>query len=153
MPSRVCTSPPTIPRQAWLSASTAIMTCATTPYVLPFFTGPRPRRRSAVVANFTSVVSPASAGASLDRQHMPASDRCAGPLAPTLDDLRGGYFRVGEEPARLQFATTVTPQPAQAHRLACDHPFEDRAPPWSRRTSPNDPSDHSISAPVLRLPG
>jgi hypothetical protein len=31
--------------------------CNAMPYVLPFFTGPRPQRRSAVVGNFTSVVS------------------------------------------------------------------------------------------------
>ena len=42
---------------------------------------------------------------------------------------------------------------APTYRLARDHPFEDRTPPLSRRRSPNDPSDHSISAPVLRLPG
>jgi hypothetical protein len=41
---------------------------------------------------------------------------------------------------------------APPHRLARDHPSEDRSPPYSRRRSPNDPSDHSISAPVLRLP-
>ncbi len=87
----------------------------------------------------------------LDRQQVPPGDRRAGQIAPSLDDLRGGYFRIGEEPARLRFTTTVTTQPAQAHRLARDHAFEDR-PPLSRRASPNDPSGHSISAPVLRLP-
>jgi hypothetical protein len=64
----------------------------------------------------------------LDRQHMPAGDSRAGSQAPAVDDLRGCHFRIGEKPARLQFATTVTPQPAQAHRLARDHPFEDRTP-------------------------
>ncbi len=66
----------------------------------------------------------------LDRQQVPPGDRRAGQIAPSLDDLRGGYFRIGEEPARLQFATTVTTQPAQADRLARDHPFEDRSPPF-----------------------
>ena len=89
----------------------------------------------------------------LDRQHMPPGKSRAGSQAPTFDDLRGRHPRVGEEPTRLQFATAVTTQPAQAYRLARNHPFEDRTPPLSRRTSPNDPSDHSISAPVLRLPG
>ena len=89
----------------------------------------------------------------LDRQHMPPEKSRAGSQAPTFDDLRGRHPRVGEEPTRLQFATAVTTQPAQAYRLARNHPFEDRTPPLSRRTSPNDPSDHSISAPVLRLPG
>jgi hypothetical protein len=89
----------------------------------------------------------------LDRQHVPSGDSSTGQITPPVDDLRGSYFRIGEEPPRLQFAATATTQPAQADRLARDHPFEDRAPPLSRRTSPNDPSDHSISAPVLRLPG
>ena len=84
---------------------------------------------------------------------MPSGHSRAGPIAPSLDDLRGRYFGVGEETTCLQFATPVTTQPAQADRLARDHPFEDRTPPLSRRISPNDPSDHSISAPVLRLPG
>jgi hypothetical protein len=89
----------------------------------------------------------------LDRQYMTAGDRRAGLQAPTLNDLRRRHFRIGEEPAGLFFATSATTQPAQAYRLARDHSFEDRAPPLSRRRSPNDPSDHSISAPVLRLPG
>src|SRR5665213_3552756 len=66
---------------------------------------------------------------------------------------RLGGNRRGEEQAGRFFATTVTTQPAQTYRLTRDHPFEDRAPPLSRRRSPNDPSDHSISAPVLQLPG
>jgi len=38
-------------------ASTAIIACTSTPCALPFLTGPRPRRRCAVVGNFTSEVS------------------------------------------------------------------------------------------------
>src|SRR5665213_700788 len=89
----------------------------------------------------------------LNRQNMTTADRRAGSQAPAFDDLRRRHLWVGEEPARLFFATTVTTQPAQTYRLTRDHPFEDRAPPLSRRRSPNDPSDHSISAPVLQLPG
>ena len=89
----------------------------------------------------------------LDRQRMAAGDSRAGSQAPAIDDVRHRHLRIGEEPARLQFATTVTTQPAQANCLARDHPFEDRSSPLSRRRSPDDPSDHSISAPVLRLPG
>src|SRR5689334_25436324 len=48
-------------------------------------------------------------------------------------------------------AAPVAAQPPQAHRLAHDHPFEDRAPLLSRRASPNDPSDQSVAAPVPRL--
>jgi hypothetical protein len=43
--------------EAVVVASTAIIACTSTPYVLPCFTGPRPRRRCAVVGNLTSVVS------------------------------------------------------------------------------------------------
>src|SRR5487761_2141356 len=89
----------------------------------------------------------------LNRQPVPPGGGRAGQIAPSLDNSRRRYFRVGEKPTRSQFATTVTTQPAQADRLARDHSFEDRTPPLSRRRSPNDPSDHSISAPVLRLPG
>src|SRR5208282_4404698 len=56
-PSRLQTSPPTRPRHDPLAASTAIMACTSTPYALPFLTGPRPRRRCAVVGNFTSHLS------------------------------------------------------------------------------------------------
>jgi hypothetical protein len=80
----------------------------------------------------------------LDRQYMPSGDGRSDLLAPALDDLRRRHAAVGEEPTGLQLTTTVTTQPAQADRLARDHPFEDRTPPLSRRTSPNDPSDHSI---------
>ena len=41
---------------------------------------------------------------------------------------------------------------AQAHRFARHHLFEDRVPLLSRRTSPNDPSENSMVAPVDRLP-
>jgi hypothetical protein len=83
--------------------------------VLPFFTGPKPRRRCAVVGNFTSVVSPGTSarGQALDRQHMPAGDSRAGQSAPAFDDLRRRHFRVGEKPTRLQFTTTVNTQPAR----------------------------------------
>src|SRR5271165_550187 len=56
-PARVQTSPPTKPRHDPLAASTAIIACTNTPYAFPFPTGPRPRRRCAVVGNFTSHVS------------------------------------------------------------------------------------------------
>ena len=56
-PARVQTSPPTSPRQALVAASTAIIACTSTPYALPFPTGPRPRRRCAVVGTATSLVS------------------------------------------------------------------------------------------------
>ena len=59
---------------------------------------------------------------------MPSSDSRAGQMAPSLDNLCRRRLRVGEEPARSQFAGTVTTQTAQAYRLARDHPFEDRTP-------------------------
>jgi hypothetical protein len=44
--------------------------------------------------------------------------------------------------------------PAGASIPSCARPsVRGSCPPLSRRRSPNDPSDHSISAPVLRLPG
>src|SRR5277367_782518 len=64
----------------------------------------------------------------LDRQNMTPGDSLAGARAPAFDDLRRRHLRVGEEPARLLLATTVTTQPAQAYSFARDHPFEDRAP-------------------------
>jgi hypothetical protein len=89
----------------------------------------------------------------LDRQYMPPSHRRGGSQAPSLDDPRRRHLGVGEEPARLQFATTVTTQPAQAHRLACDHPFEDRTPPLYRGADPRMiQATIPSSAPVLRLP-
>jgi hypothetical protein len=56
-PSRVQICPPTSPRQAPLLASSASIECTSNPYARPFFTGPSPRRRCAVVGNFTSQVS------------------------------------------------------------------------------------------------
>src|SRR5271166_3891462 len=56
-PTRLQTSPPTRPRHDPAIASTATIACTSTPYALPFLTGPRPRRRCAVVGNFTSDVS------------------------------------------------------------------------------------------------
>jgi len=91
-------------------------------------------------------------GVILDLCHMKTGDNRAGPLAPAFDDLRVRPLRVGAEPARLVFATKVTTQPAQADRLKRDHSLEDRILPLSRRRSPNDVSDHPISALVLRLP-
>jgi hypothetical protein len=44
--------------------------------------------------------------------------------------------------------------PVGASIPSCARPsVRGSCPPLSRRRSPNDPSDHSISAPVLRLPG
>jgi hypothetical protein len=57
IPSRLHASPPTGPRQYPLVASTASIACTNTPQALPFFTGPSPRRRCAVVGNFTSLQS------------------------------------------------------------------------------------------------
>src|SRR5271165_3275276 len=91
-------------------------------------------------------------GGILDRQHMSPGAGRAGQRAPSFDDLRRRHPSVREEPSSLQLALTVTAQPAQAYRLARHHPFEDRTPPLSRRRSPNDPSDNSMAAPVLRLP-
>ena len=119
-----------------------------------------PRRRCAVVGNFTSVVSPAFAGAGsgspvpADQRQPHRSDHSSPrrSLRPSPPAYAGAGFGIGKEPACLQFTTTVATQPAQADRLARDHLFEDRAPPLLRRRSPNAPSEHSISAPVLRLP-
>ena len=91
-------------------------------------------------------------GQAIDRQHMPPGARGTGPIRPALDDLRCCHLRVGKEPPGSLFAWTVAAQPAQTHRLARNHLFEDRAPPLSRRRSPNVPSDISMAAPVGRLP-
>ncbi len=53
----------------------------------------------------------------LDRQHMAAGGSRPGSQAPSLDDLRRRHLPVGEEAARLLFATAVTTQPAQAYRF------------------------------------
>ena len=56
-PVRLHTSPPTRPRHDPLAASTASIAWTSTPWMLPCPIGPRPRRRCAVVGNFTSVLS------------------------------------------------------------------------------------------------
>src|SRR5271156_6503304 len=59
---------------------------------------------------------------------MPPGARGTGPIRPALDDLRCCHLRVGKEPPGSLFAWTVAAQPAQTHRLARNHLFEDRAP-------------------------
>ena len=83
---------------------------------------------------------------------MPPGAGGTGLGTPAFNDLRGRHLGVGKKPASPLFASTVATKPAKAHRLAHDHLFEDRAPPLSRRRSPNDPSDISMAAPVRRLP-
>ncbi len=90
-------------------------------------------------------------GPAIDRQHMPPGAGGTGPIRPAFDDLRCGHLFAGKEPPGSLFACTVAGQPAQTHRLAQDHLFDDRAPPLSRRRSPNVPSDISMAAPVTRL--
>src|SRR5258708_4631409 len=85
----------------------------------------------------------------LNRQNMAAGDSRAGSQAPSLDDLRRHHLLVGEEPARSQFATAVTTQPAQAYRPARDHPFENRGPFIEARVPPIIPTAHPYQLPVF----
>ena len=81
---------------------------------------------------------PAFAGAScgrdshltgvLHREDVPPGHRQAGPIGPPLDQLCRCHLRAGEEPTRPQLAAAIAAQPAQANRLARNHPFEDRTP-------------------------
>ena len=122
--------------------------------MLPFFTGPRPRRRCAVVGNFTSVVSWIASTC------RPAIAAPVSLLQPSTIFAAVTFGLAKNRPACSSPPRLTPSRPtghvrgqAPTYRLARDHPFEDRPPPLSRRRSPNDPSDHSISAPVLRLPG
>ena len=85
----------------------------------------------------------------INGQDVPSGTGRAGRFTPGGDDLLLRYLRAAKEPAHPKFALTVAAQPFEAHRLARNHPFEDRAPLLSRRTSPNVPSDQSMAAPFL----
>ena len=88
----------------------------------------------------------------LDRKNVPVRRGRTGQLAPAFDDFRRRHLGIGEEPAGALLPGAIAADLTQADCLARDHSFEDRSPPLSRRSSPNDPTDHSMLSPVLRLP-
>jgi hypothetical protein len=88
----------------------------------------------------------------LYRQNVPSRAGRVGSVSPARNQLCDRHFGVGNEPTSPQLAAAAAAQTTQAQRLAHDHLFEDGAPLLSRRTSPNDPSDNSMAAPVGRLP-
>jgi hypothetical protein len=87
----------------------------------------------------------------LDCQHMPSGDRCAGVLAPAVDNLCCRYLGVGKEAPSLQLPAAAAAQSAQADGFTQHHAFDDCSPPLSRRASPNCPSDQFIVARPLPL--
>src|SRR5208282_5496282 len=112
---------------------------------LPFFTRPKPRRRCAVVGNFTSDVSwmastcrPAAAGP-VDR---PQSSTILSAVTFSLAKNRPKRNSPPRSPPRRR-RQTVLRRVMRSRMLA---------PTLSSRTSPNDPSDQSIAVGVLRLP-
>lgn len=93
----------------------------------------------------------------LDRQNMPACRRTSGLFAPTVQQRRNRHVRIGEKPAIAdELRAAPTGQPAHAYRGMRNHTFQQRSPPLSRRRSPNQPTDHSISSraifSIVRLP-
>jgi hypothetical protein len=88
----------------------------------------------------------------VNRQHMQPSAGGTGLRAPGGDDLCRGYLLIAEEPAGSEFTAAVATQPFEAYRFAREHLFEDHAPLWSQRASPNVPSDMSMAAPGCPLP-
>ena len=98
----------------------------------------------------------------LDRQNRPACRRTSGLCAPTVQQRRNRHVRIGEKPALAdEVRAAPTGQPAHADRGMRNHTFQQRSPPLSRRRSPNQPTDHSISSrailsivrlPIVRLP-
>ena len=138
-PARLQTSPPTKPRHEPLVASTASIACRSTPYTLPFPTGPNPRRRCGRGREFHLATI-------LDRQHVPPGAGRTGDHAPSRDNPFGCHFLIGEEPIGLQLAAAPAAEPTQGDRFARHHAFEDRRPPLSRRRSPKVPSEWSIAA-------
>ena len=88
---------------------------------------------------------------------MPACRRTSGLFAPTVRQRRNRHVRIGEKPAIAdELRATPTGQPAHADRGMRNHTFQQRSPPLSRRRSPNQPTDHSISSrailSIVRLP-
>ena len=60
-------------------------------------------------------------------------------------------FSLAKNRPAPQLTVAVAAQPFEANRFARDHLFEDRAPLYRRRRSPNVPSDQSMAAPVLSV--
>ena len=149
------------PRHDPLAASTAIIACTSTPYALPFFTGPRPRRRWAVVGNFTSLRSWIARTcrplqASPVRSAQPSTSFSA--VTPAFagagfsdwqTTARPATHPRGHRPAGASTPFCATPS-VREPALGLD-PW-DRSPPLSRRRSPHDPRDISMAAPVLCQP-
>ena len=143
-PGRFQTLPPTKPRQAPVSASTAIIACTRTPYLWPVPTGPGPRRRSARVGNVTSVVSW-------------IASTCRPRAAAPVDWLQLSTIFVAvtlslpkKRPARS--SPRRSPPRRFRHTVSSATICSRIAPPLrSRRRSPNQPTDHSMAAHALRL--
>jgi hypothetical protein len=89
----------------------------------------------------------------LDRQDVRAGHRRAGQRAPACDDFLRRHLGTGEKPASAFLAGTITAELAQTDGFARDHLFKDESPPLLRRSSPNDPADHSMLAYLLRFTG
>ena len=96
----------------------------------------------------------------LDRQYMAAADRRSAVrgLHPSTIFAAVTFWLaknrlVGEEPARMLFATAATTQPTRACRLARDHPFEDRTPLYRGADPRMSQATIPSRLPILRLPG